>query len=205
MKPSRWKAFSVRLSIWLCVCAPVLAHALDLATIRQQLTAEDVVRGEFVQEKHLRALPQALRSQGEFVLARDYGLLWQLQQPLLHLLRITPTGIAQQLPDGRWQATANAASSRESRLFLALLSGDFAPLETSFSLDVQGSADDWSIRMTPTDTLLQRIFSYIDLRGGLTLQHIELHETQGDRTVVHLHAQPDAAPLSEAERQLYGR
>src|SRR5690606_34418174 len=63
------------------VFAP-LAQAFDLAQLNSQLRQQPVVRGSFIQEKHLRALPQPLVSRGRFVLAQEFGLLWLLQTPL---------------------------------------------------------------------------------------------------------------------------
>ena len=59
-----------------------LAHAFDLQQLSDQLAKPAVIHGAFVQEKHLRALPQPLTSKGNFVLAKASGLLWLLDTPL---------------------------------------------------------------------------------------------------------------------------
>lgn len=61
------------------LAASSLAQAFDLDDLRKQLSEPEAIKGEFIQEKHLRALPQPLVSKGRFVLARDHGLLWLLQ------------------------------------------------------------------------------------------------------------------------------
>ena len=68
---------------------PGLAHAFDLQQLSDQLAKPDVIHGHFIQEKHLRALPQPLTSQGTFVLAKNHGLLWLLKTPLQQDYRIT--------------------------------------------------------------------------------------------------------------------
>lgn len=67
-----------------------LAHAFDLQQLSEQLAKPHVIHGDFIQEKHLRALPKPLTSTGTFVLAKDHGLLWQLKTPLQQDYRITP-------------------------------------------------------------------------------------------------------------------
>ena len=71
-----------------------LANAFDLQQLSDQLAKPDVIHGQFTQEKHLRALPQPFTSKGNFVLAKDHGLLWLLKTPLQQDYRITPQGIA---------------------------------------------------------------------------------------------------------------
>ena len=77
------------------------AHAFDLADLSAQLAKPTVVRGPFIQEKHLRALPTPLTSQGQFTLSRDHGLLWLLQKPLKQDYRIADSGIARRTAEGK--------------------------------------------------------------------------------------------------------
>ena len=99
-----------------------LAHAFDLQQLSEQLAKPHVIHGDFIQEKHLRALPKPLTSTGTFVLAKDHGLLWQLKTPLQQDYRITPQGIARR--DGtQWQMlpgkSAGAEQNRASRVINA--------------------------------------------------------------------------------------
>ena len=181
---------------------PIAAQAFDLNQLRTQLTATAVVRGDFVQEKHLRALPQPLVSRGEFVLATGQGLLWMLRSPLAQTLRITPRGIARKLPDGSWQPSPNG-NNRETRLFLALLSGDTQGLAENFDLRLEGAASDWRLHMTPNSVILRQIFTEIEIRGGALVQRIELRETQGDSTVLRMENTTTGATLTDDERRAY--
>ena len=80
------------------------AKAFDLSDLSAQLAKPIVVRGPFVQEKHLRALPTPLTSQGQFTLSRDHGLLWLLQKPLKQDYRIADSGIARRTAEGKTKA-----------------------------------------------------------------------------------------------------
>uniref|UniRef100_UPI0013E07C55 outer membrane lipoprotein carrier protein LolA n=4 Tax=Pseudomonas TaxID=286 RepID=UPI0013E07C55 len=88
----------------LCVfgllCLSSLAHAFALQQLSDQLARPAVVQGRFIQEKHLRALPQPLISKGRFVLAKDAGLLWLLETPLKQDYRINANGIARREAEG---------------------------------------------------------------------------------------------------------
>lgn len=163
-----------------------MAQTFDLPQLAEQLSGPAVVRGDFIQEKHLRALPQPLTSRGQFVLARDHGLLWLLQQPIRQDYRITAQGIARRSEQG-WQAVdPQGSSARQNQLFLAVLSGDTQALQRDFQLELSGEATAWRLQLTPRSALLKQIFADINIQGGETVTQIELHEAQGDRTLIRL-------------------
>lgn len=117
-----------------------LANAFDLQQLSDQLAKPEVIHGSFVQEKHLRALPQPLTSKGSFVLAKNHGLLWLLKTPLQQDYRITGKGIARRDGSG-WQMLPNkSAGAEQNRLFLAVLQGDSSGLQRDFELALAGDA-----------------------------------------------------------------
>ena len=190
-----------RLFIWLLLCSlSPLAQAFDLQQLSDQLARPDVIHGQFIQEKHLRALPQPLTSKGRFVLAKNHGLLWSLQTPLQQDYRITAQGIARR--DGNaWQMLPNkSAGAEQNRLFLAVLQGDSSGLQRDFELSLSGEAQQWKLTLTPRSVLLKQVFNQINIDGGELVQRIELLETQGDSTVLRMQDTTSMQPLSEAEQ-----
>ncbi|KTC13478.1 outer membrane lipoprotein carrier protein LolA [Pseudomonas viridiflava] len=192
----------------LCVlgllCLSSLAHAFDLQQLSDQLARPAVVQGRFIQEKHLRALPQPLISKGRFVLARDAGLLWLLETPLKQDYRINANGIARREAEGSasvWKPVPNKnAGAEQNRLFLAVLQGDSSGLQRDFELQLQGDANAWHLTLTPRSLLLQQVFTQINIDGGELVQRIELLETQGDSTVLKMIDSTSAAALTDAQR-----
>lgn len=177
-----------------------IASAFDLQQLSEQLARPQVIHGSFIQEKHLRALPQPLVSKGTFVLARDHGLLWLLKTPLQQDYRISARGIARRGASG-WQPVPNrSAGSEQNRLFLAVLQGDSSGLQRDFELQLQGDAKDWTLTLIPRSLLLQQVFTRITIHGGELVQRIELAETQGDSTVLRMQDSTSAQPLSPAEQ-----
>jgi len=177
-----------------------LANAFDLQQLSEQLAKPDVIHGQFIQEKHLRALPQPLISKGSFVLAKNHGLLWLLKTPLQQDYRITANGIARR--DGNaWQLLPNkSAGAEQNRLFLAVLQGDSSGLQRDFELVLSGDAQQWKLTLTPRSVLLKQVFKQINIDGGELVQSIELLETQGDSTVLRMKDSSAGQPLSEAEQ-----
>ena len=177
-----------------------LAHAFDLQQLSEQLAKPHVIHGDFIQEKHLRALPKPLTSTGTFVLAKDHGLLWQLNTPLKQDYRITALGIARR-NGSEWQMLpGKSAGAEQNRLFLAVLQGDSSGLARDFELRLQGQPTQWTLTLTPRSLLLKQVFTQINIDGGELVQRIELQETQGDSTVLKLQNSLSHLPLSDAEQ-----
>ncbi|HGY9623815.1 TPA: outer membrane lipoprotein carrier protein LolA [Pseudomonas putida] len=192
-----------RLAGYLLMAALLLASrqamAFSLDELQKQLGASTVVKGPFVQEKHLRALPQPLVSQGRFVLARDHGLLWLLQTPLRQDYRITADGIARRDASGWQKLPSQSAGAQQNRLFFAVLQGDSSGLR-DFELSLTGNAEHWQLHLVPRSLLLKQVFTHIDIAGGRFVERIVLAETQGDSTVLRMPGSTGATALSDSER-----
>jgi len=194
------KLAPTRVALMLILGIPGLAHAFDLQQLSDQLAKPTVIHGNFIQEKHLRALPQPLTSKGTFVLAKDHGLLWLLKTPLQQDYRISANGIARRDANG-WQLLPNkSAGAEQNRLFLAVLQGDSSGLQRDFELQLQGEAQQWKLTLIPRSLLLKQVFTQINIDGGELVQKIELLETQGDSTVLRMQDSTSSQPLSDAEQ-----
>jgi hypothetical protein len=192
--------FVKSLSVVALLTMSALANAFDLQQLSEQLAKPDVIHGQFIQEKHLRALPQPLLSKGSFVLAKNHGLLWLLKTPLQQDYRITAKGIARR-DDNGWQMLPNkSAGADQNRLFLAVLQGDSSGLQRDFELALSGDAQQWKLSLTPRSLLLKQVFKQINIDGGALVQTIELLETQGDSTVLRMQDSSAAEPLSDTEQ-----
>ncbi|MDL5592697.1 outer membrane lipoprotein carrier protein LolA [Pseudomonas sp. MWU12-2029] len=177
-----------------------LANAFDLQQLSDQLAKPDVIHGQFIQEKHLRALPQPLISKGNFVLAKHYGLLWLLKTPLQQDYRINAKGIARRDVSGWQLLPGKSAGAEQNRLFLAVLQGDSSGLQRDFELTLSGDAQQWHLTLTPRSVLLKQVFNQINITGGTLVNTIELLETQGDSTVLRMQDSTAGQPLSDAEQ-----
>ncbi|WP_253435316.1 outer membrane lipoprotein carrier protein LolA [Pseudomonas migulae] len=179
---------------------PGLANAFDLQQLSDQLARPDVIHGHFIQEKHLRALPQPLTSKGTFVLAKNHGLLWLLKTPLQQDYRITAKGIARRDASGWQMLPSKSAGAEQNRLFLAVLQGDSSGLQRDFELSLSGDAQNWKLTLIPRSLLLKQVFNQINIAGGELVHSIELLETQGDSTLLHMQDSTSTQPLSDAEQ-----
>lgn len=177
-----------------------LAQAFDLQQLSDQLGKPDVIHGSFIQEKHLRALPQPLTSKGTFVLAKNHGLLWLLRTPLQQDYRITAKGIARRDGNGWQMLPGKSAGAEQNRLFLAVLQGDSSGLQRDFDLSLSGDAQAWKLTLIPRSLLLKQVFNQINIAGAELVHSIELLETQGDSTLLRMQDSTAAQPLSDSEQ-----
>lgn len=71
----------MRLLLLLGLFISPLVSALTLDDLQKQFSEQPVVRAHFDQTRTIKDLPQPLRSQGQMLLARDKGLLWDQTSP----------------------------------------------------------------------------------------------------------------------------
>ncbi|EAR4689745.1 outer membrane lipoprotein carrier protein LolA [Salmonella enterica] len=182
--------------------------AVTLDELQQRFTEQPVVRAHFDQTRTIKNLPQPLRSQGEMLIARDTGLLWDQKTPFPMLLMLDDKRMVQVInhqPAQVITAENNPQMFQFNHLLRALFQADRKVLEQNFRIDFQDKGQGrWTLRLTPTTTPLDKIFATIDLAGQTWLESIQLNDKQGDRTDIALSQhQLTPATLTHDERQRF--
>ncbi|EBR1860321.1 outer membrane lipoprotein carrier protein LolA [Salmonella enterica subsp. enterica] len=182
--------------------------AVTLDELQQRFTGQPVVRAHFDQTRTIKNLPQPLRSQGEMLIARDTGLLWDQKTPFPMLLMLDDKRMVQVInhqPAQVITAENNPQMFQFNHLLRALFQADRQVLEQNFRIDFQDKGQGrWTLRLTPTTTPLDKIFATIDLAGQTWLESIQLNDKQGDRTDIALSQhQLTPATLTYDERQRF--
>ncbi|WP_222846815.1 outer membrane lipoprotein carrier protein LolA [Chitinolyticbacter meiyuanensis] len=194
---------------WLTVAGLALACqmavAADLAqSVKAQLAQPAVLRGDFVQHRKVVGFKKPLVSRGDFVVARERGVLWRTVKPFAGELRLTRDEIAA-TQDGQTAFRLDAAKEPAVRmingLLFALLNGDVTALAGHFTLEGQVEAARWQLQLTPRTASLAKLMKSISLQGDAFVRHIEIEETGGDRTVIDFTGQrAEPAALNAEER-----
>lgn len=125
---------------------PVLIVLMGLAEMAHaemaMLKPGDVLRGRFIQERHLQGFSAPVRSEGRFVVVPGKGLIWQAETPFAVTTVVTPTGLVQSV-GGTETARLSAARlpflSRLYDMMAGALAGDWRALEASFAITRTGS------------------------------------------------------------------
>ena len=182
--------------------------ALTLDALQQRFTEQPVVRAHFDQTRTIKDLPQPLRSQGNMLIARDQGLLWDQTAPFPMQLLLDDKRMVQAIngqPPQTITAENNPQMFQFNHLLRALFQADRNVLEQNFRVAFADLGDGrWTLRLTPITTPLDKIFATIDLAGKTYLESIQLNDTQGDRTDIALSQhQLTPAQLTDDERQRF--
>ena len=179
--------------------------ALTLDDLQQRFTEQPVIRAHFDQTRTIKDLPQPLRSQGQMLIARDQGLLWDQTSPFPMQLLLDDKRMVQVIngqPPQIITAENNPQMFQFNHLLRALFQADRKVLEQNFRVEFADKGEGrWTLRLTPTTTPLDKIFNTIDLAGQTYLESIQLNDKQGDRTDIALtQHQLTPAQLTDDER-----
>ena len=140
---------------------PAQLSSLTGATARSLANAK-VVRGRFVQRRHLAGLARPLESSGTFLFSRDAGIDWHTELPFDSQFLLTGSHITQRDEGGvslEIDAADQPALAVVSRVFFALFALDLEALSHDFELygERAGNAG-WVLGLKPrTEALGQRV------------------------------------------------
>jgi len=83
-------------------------------------------------------------------------------------------------------ASSNPAAAALGEIFFALLTADWAILESHVELSGNIDGDNWHAVLEPREQSTRLVFSRVELSGSKLLEKIVLHESSGDRTTIRL-------------------
>lgn len=192
---------------------PMSGEALlrgPLARPAARLAGAQVLRGQFMQQRHLSELPRPLIASGDFLFAKELGVYWHTRKPFDSVVTLTPSGIVERA-EGTETMRLSAGDQPGVRMiahvFLALFTLDMASLERHFRVIAEsgdGKAGRWSIRLEPRGDALASVFVHANVSGGEDVEQVVLTDGRGDRTVIDLTAiEYSATPPSAATRMLF--
>ncbi|WP_312689803.1 outer membrane lipoprotein carrier protein LolA [Kosakonia sp.] len=183
-------------------------NAITLDELQQRFTGQPLIRAHFTQTRTIKDLPQPLRSQGDMLIARDKGLLWDQKAPFPMMLMLDDSRMVQIIngqPPQVITAQNNPQMFQFNHLLRALFQADRAVLEQNFRIDFHDQGEGrWTLKLTPVTTPLDKIFRSIDLAGQHYLESIRLNDKQGDLTDIAFSGhQLTPATLTDDEQQRF--
>jgi hypothetical protein len=182
----------------LLACGAAQAAEDLAAEVRKRLDASPALRGDFEQTRTLKGFRNPLVSRGDFLLARDKGIVWHTRQPFASTLIATRERLLSRRADGSVALQIDARSEPALRaineVMFALLGGDVAALSRHFRVagELLG-ANGWRLQLQPTDALLANQFVELRIEGDQFVRRVRIDERSGDSSVIRfdaLHASP---------------
>lgn len=154
----------------------------------QGVLAPDLLSGKFTQEKTVVGLKKPLVSRGDFLVAKDKGVIWRTQKPFRAAFAITPKGIWSLREEGaagsglKREALHKGKVDAAMEMIQKVLAGDRAALGKTFIVKEGGSPSAWTLDLKPKDRMVARFMAAVRLEGGTHVNLIDFQEANGDRT-----------------------
>ncbi|MDZ5459468.1 outer membrane lipoprotein carrier protein LolA [Azohydromonas lata] len=175
-----------------------------VAQVRERLVQAPVLRGEFEQRKTVKGFKNPLLSRGDFIVARERGVLWHTREPFASTLTLTRERLLSRAADGsvamRLDAREEPGARAVNELLFALMAADLPTLAQRFRVEgeLQG-AEGWRLQLTPRDAALAQWVGRIEIEGDRHVRVVRLSEAQGDATAIRFSALATAASLTREE------
>jgi outer membrane lipoprotein-sorting protein len=178
-----------------------------VSQVAAQLAQARGVRAQFVQTQTLQALQKPLVSSGTLLFVRDQGAIWRIEQPTRMTYVMTDAGVttldANDKPMARGARNA-AGVAQVSRMMRAMLAGDLSALYSQFSVNAQGNANRWQLKLSPAQPQLAQALRGLDLAGDTYVRSIRIRSANGDETRIDFTGSTRVDAPSAAERILLG-
>lgn len=177
------------------------------AEVAVAVDPDQVLRGEFEQQRHLTGFDRPVISGGRFVVAGDRGVLWRTERPFRFDLVITPNGLLQVVP-GKAPVQSMAAHSRGAEIFATfadiLGSGHIDQAPHGFRVEEKpGPGRAWSRTLTPISGQLSAQLESITIYGSEFVDKVDVLRRNGDRDLLKFSRQSvSEAPLTADELEL---
>lgn len=172
--------------------------------VKRRLSDAPVQRGDFEQRKSVKGFKHPLVSRGDYLFARERGVVWRTREPFASTLVLTRERLVSRGADGAAATTLDARSEPGLRavnqLLFALLAADLATLAQRFRIEGQApEAGPWALTLTPRDAALAAWLQRVELQGDRQVQSVQWQEASGDASLVRFSGQAGADRLSPEE------
>lgn len=187
------------------------AQSIDqilITRLKNRLSDEAIVRGRFEQSKQIKGFKQPLLSKGNFVTARQKGVIWQTREPIESLLVLTKNRMSSRQADGR--LVHQIDSNREPmakliiELMFAMLSPDLDTLSQRFKFEGSVLEEVWNLVLTPKDASLMALIPRIESQGNNYVRFVQWRDSMGDITQIRMFGQQASPALSHEEEAYFG-
>ena len=152
-----------------------------------------MLKGAFEQRKSVKGFRNPLLSRGEFLVARDRGVVWATREPFASQLVVTRDRLLSKQADGTIDTRVDAEHEPGIRavneMLFALMAADLPALSGRFQIEsALVGKDAWRLALQPRDAALARWVTRIDLDGDRFVRKVRFTEAGGDSSEITLSA-----------------
>jgi hypothetical protein len=184
------------------------AQAGLIAKVRERLADAPVLRGQFEQRKTVKGFRQPLVSRGDFLVARQRGVVWRTREPFGATLVLTRDRLISRQADGnvaqQLESGHEPAVQLISELMFALLSVDLTLLAQRFTVEGELlGGQGWHLLLTAKEAALAQWVTRVELTGERQVRLVQWQDAQGDSTLIRMSGHQAAQTLSRDEGTLF--
>lgn len=167
--------------------AMALAAQWDLDQLMQSLAKTKTGHASFIEWKYVAVLDKPIESTGELFYNAPNRLEKKTLKPKPETMLLDGETLV--MERGKQKHTMQLQEYPELAGFIdsirGTLAGDRKALERSFKLKLEGPAERWTLKLTPTDTRMARAVQYIEITGNRdNVRTIEIKQMDGDRSLM---------------------
>ena len=182
------------LSIVCCLLSVVLnAQGLSEQKMIQKMTsaAEEIktIQCNFTQTKHSKMLKGEQVSQGKMFCQQPDKLRWEYTSPRLSALVLDGTK-AQLIKGNTDNGSRNKFVGEMARMIMNSVAGKCLTDSKAFQVSAKEMPTEYVATLLPLKKEMKRLYTKLVLHFDIkqsTVTEVELHEKNGDRTVIELH------------------
>ena len=182
-------------------------HA-DVAAVWPTLAPGSILYGRFTQEQYLKGLTAPLKTEGDFVVSPELGIIWRSEKPVPSVTVITAAGIRRIVDGNEVQRLPSAKIPAFAHLYELLdraVVGDWSAMRQDFAVECTGDSRAWRVILTPlrsTGSLAARLTSVI-LTGAARIDTVDINRANGDSVhVAFLNQIVSSTPLTDPDAHL---
>lgn len=151
--------------------------------------------GRFTERKYVSVLREPLVLQGTVLYEAPDYVKKEYDDPDSERYEVRGDRLTVEYPDGR-RRDLSIDEHPVLRAFVesyrSTLAGDLGTLESYFEVELEGSMDEWKLRLIPLREDLAKYLSAVVMHGrNGTVYGVETLEANGDRSVMTLHGPSD--------------
>ena len=188
-RPARHRCGLLALTFAFLHATVVQAASFDLDALGALLAGVQQSRSEFVETKTMALLERPMRLQGTlYYRAPDY-VRKEVTSPDYESYEIEGDVVRVNNGDGSRELSLDRHPTLRAfaEAFRSTLKGDFSALQRFYEVSVQGSRQDWQLRLTPLDPSMASRVQRIEVDGsGAQLFSVLIVERDGDRSLMRI-------------------
>jgi hypothetical protein len=159
------------------LCFPVAALAAQKPAAQTSIGVGQVLRGSFSEVREMGGSNAPFVSSGHFVIAPDHGLIWGMERPMATSTIVTANAIAQDIGGLAIKLPAKNLQHVFHMVSGAIM-GDWTSLESDFVITPGGSADHWTMALTPNGNS-KSPYASITITGSSFVETIVMTKKDG--------------------------